>query len=42
MFKKNYEAPNVSEGFSEIVEIDFKPKFDSESDEKCFLAYTES
>jgi bifunctional polynucleotide phosphatase/kinase len=42
MYKKNYEAPNQSEGFDEIIHIDFTPKFDSETHEKIFHYYTES
>ncbi|CAF1018770.1 unnamed protein product [Adineta ricciae] len=42
MYKKNYQAPNTSEGFSEVTFIDFVPKFDSDADEKIFHYYTES
>jgi bifunctional polynucleotide phosphatase/kinase len=42
MYKKNYEAPKTSEGFDEIIQIEFTPKFDSEKHEKMFHYYTES
>lgn len=42
MYKKNYVAPQQSEGLAEIIHIDFVPKFDSETDEKIFHNYTES
>ena len=42
MYKKNYEAPKLSEGLSEIIHIDFTPKFDSEAHEKIFHYYTQS
>jgi len=36
-FKKDFEEPTKAEGFSEIVEINFVPKFDSEDLRKEFL-----
>jgi bifunctional polynucleotide phosphatase/kinase len=42
MYKKNYQAPKQSDGFDEIIQIEFTPKFDSEKDEKMFHYYTES
>jgi hypothetical protein len=42
MYKKNYVAPQQSEGLDEIIQIDFTPKFDSETHEKMFHYYTES
>lgn len=40
VFKKNFEAPSKSEGFSEIIEVDFKPRFDSKADEELFKHWT--
>lgn len=31
-FKKNYEPPKLNEGFTEIVNIEFLPKFENDSD----------
>lgn len=42
MYKKNYVAPTQSEGLDEIIQIEFLPKFDSETEEKIFHYYTES
>lgn len=42
MYKKNYEAPKTSEGFEEIVSVDFVPQFASDAHEKIFHYYTES
>jgi hypothetical protein len=42
MYKKNYVAPKQTEGLDEIIQIDFTPKFDSETHEKVFHYYTES
>lgn len=42
MYKKNYAAPTMNEGLDEIIQIEFQPKFDSETDEKIFHYYTES
>jgi len=41
-YETNYAAPKQSEGLDEIIDIDFTPKFDSESDEKMFYHYTDS
>ncbi|CAL1540072.1 unnamed protein product [Lymnaea stagnalis] len=41
MFKKNFEEPQASEGFTGgIVKIDFKPRFDSKADEELFKQWT--
>ncbi|XP_052225823.1 uncharacterized protein F21D5.5-like isoform X2 [Dreissena polymorpha] len=40
VYKKNYEAPLKSEGFSEILHIDFCPNFDSEREESVFKQWT--
>ncbi|KAL3869457.1 hypothetical protein ACJMK2_042138 [Sinanodonta woodiana] len=40
VYKKNYQEPSKSEGFSEIVKIDFCPKFDSEKHEVLFKQRT--
>jgi len=40
VFKSQFAQPEVSEGFDEILTIDFVPKFDSEDDEKIFKQWT--
>ena len=40
MFKKDYAKPDVKEGFSEVISIDFVPKFDSTEDESIFKQWT--
>ncbi|XP_052774383.1 uncharacterized protein F21D5.5-like isoform X2 [Mya arenaria] len=40
VYKKNYEAPTKAEGFTEIINIDFAPKFDSDKDKTLFLQWT--
>jgi bifunctional polynucleotide phosphatase/kinase len=40
MFKSQFEEPDVKEGFSEIVEIDFSPKFENEKHEEIFKQWT--
>ena len=42
VYKKNFEAPTKTEGFSEIVEVDFVPKFDSSTDQRLFKQWTDS
>lgn len=42
VYKKNFETPTKTEGFSEIVDVDFVPKFDSSSDERLFKQWTDS
>ena len=34
--KKNYVAPNQSEGLDEVIQIEFTPKFDSEGTRENF------
>ncbi len=36
MYKKKFEAPEKSEGFSEMKTIKFVPKFDNPEHEKLF------
>jgi len=40
VYKKNFAAPSIAEGFSEIVTIDFVPQFDNKKDESVFLQWT--
>ena len=40
MFKSNYEEPEVSEGYTEIVMVDFIPKFEDEEHENEFKKWT--
>lgn len=40
VYKKNFEPPTKAEGFSEIVHIDFTPKFNSKRDEEIFKQWT--
>eukprot|EP00301_Raphidiophrys_heterophryoidea_P009772 c1456_g1_i1.p1 GENE.c1456_g1_i1~~c1456_g1_i1.p1 ORF type:complete len:470 (-),score=145.51 c1456_g1_i1:100-1443(-) len=42
MFKSKYKAPTKSEGFSEIVEIPFVAKFDTDAEKAVFCEFTES
>ncbi|XP_003388985.1 PREDICTED: bifunctional polynucleotide phosphatase/kinase-like [Amphimedon queenslandica] len=39
-FDKYFEEPKVSEGFSEVIELDFVPSFESEEDEGMFKQWT--
>lgn len=36
VYNKNFEEPQKSEGFSEILKIDFVPKFDTTKEETLF------
>lgn len=38
--KSKFEIPSKSEGFDEIITIDFTLKFDSEEDRKIFYMWT--
>lgn len=40
VYKSGYSAPNKTEGFTEIIQVDFEPKFDSERDEAIFKQWT--
>ncbi|XP_060602378.1 bifunctional polynucleotide phosphatase/kinase-like [Ruditapes philippinarum] len=40
VYKKNFEAPSKAEGFTEIIQIPFVPKFDSKKDEEIFKQWT--
>ncbi|XP_005096369.1 bifunctional polynucleotide phosphatase/kinase [Aplysia californica] len=39
VFKKNFEEPKSTEGFS-VTKVDFKPRFDSITDERLFKQWT--
>jgi bifunctional polynucleotide phosphatase/kinase len=39
-YKSQYEEPTVSEGFSEILKIDFVPIFDDSEHEATFKQWT--
>jgi bifunctional polynucleotide phosphatase/kinase len=39
VFRKNYVPPTLMEGFQEIVEINFIPKFHSEQDRTLYEMY---
>eukprot|EP00002_Diphylleia_rotans_P025508 TRINITY_DN5044_c0_g1_i2.p1 TRINITY_DN5044_c0_g1~~TRINITY_DN5044_c0_g1_i2.p1 ORF type:complete len:423 (-),score=106.47 TRINITY_DN5044_c0_g1_i2:269-1537(-) len=39
-FKSSFKEPTLSEGFSEIKQINFVPNFDSDTDRQVFLQYT--
>lgn len=38
-YRKKFEAPELSEGFAEIVNVPFKPSFKSEHDEKLYRMF---
>jgi bifunctional polynucleotide phosphatase/kinase len=40
VYKKDFQEPNVNEGFKEVIKIDFEPRFDSPDDEKLFKQWT--
>ncbi|XP_059140398.1 bifunctional polynucleotide phosphatase/kinase-like [Physella acuta] len=40
VFKKNFEEPTTSEGFSEVIKVQFQPEFDSKTDEQLFRKWT--
>ncbi|ESO88114.1 hypothetical protein LOTGIDRAFT_126696 [Lottia gigantea] len=40
VYKKNFEEPTKAEGFTEIINIDFKPMFDNKRDEELFKLWT--
>jgi len=39
-YEKNFEKPDISEGFAEVKSIGFVPHFDSEDDKEIFLQWT--
>ena len=39
-YEKNFEKPDSSEGFLEIVELDFVPQFDNDGDKDLFSQWT--
>ncbi|CAH1776161.1 unnamed protein product [Owenia fusiformis] len=41
-FKKNHKIPELSEGFSEIINVTFEPKFTSKKHEELFKQWTSS
>ena len=40
MYKSQYETPTLAEGFTEILNIDFVPQFDTKKDEEIFKQWT--
>lgn len=40
VYFKNFQAPTKAEGFSEILELDFVPEFDTKNDEALFRQWT--
>ncbi|CAF0732418.1 unnamed protein product [Brachionus calyciflorus] len=40
LYKSHFEEPDVKEGFTEILKIDFKPQFDDDKHEKIFKQWT--
>lgn len=40
MYKSRYEDPLLSDGFTDIVNVDFQPQFDSAEDEMIFKQWT--
>lgn len=41
MYKSKQEEPNKAEGFTEIVQIDFCPEFESKEHERIFKQWTD-
>lgn len=39
-YNKNFEAPDLAEGFTEVVNIEFEPEFESDLHEKLFRQWT--
>lgn len=40
VYDKNFEKPEVAEGFTEVKELPFLPQFDSSEDEQLFKQWT--
>eukprot|EP01101_Sappina_pedata_P004778 TRINITY_DN206_c0_g1_i1.p1 TRINITY_DN206_c0_g1~~TRINITY_DN206_c0_g1_i1.p1 ORF type:complete len:433 (-),score=177.45 TRINITY_DN206_c0_g1_i1:147-1328(-) len=40
MFKSKFESPNKAEGFTEIVEVEWAPKFEDDNEKRLFLQRT--
>ncbi|KAL8622446.1 hypothetical protein ACOMHN_034111 [Nucella lapillus] len=40
VFKKNFEEPTTAEGFTQVVKVNFVPKFDSKRDQVIFQQWT--
>ena len=40
VYKKNAEEPSTDEGFKEVVNIDFTPRFDDDTHRKLFEEWT--
>lgn len=38
-YKSKYKEPDMSEGFTEIVKVNFLPKFQSDSEKSRYLMY---
>lgn len=38
-FRKHYEVPTVAEGFTEVVKVNFLPKFKDVKDERLYRMY---
>ena len=36
IFFKNLEVPTKEEGFEDVIEVRFVPKFENEQDKECF------
>ncbi|CAG5121090.1 unnamed protein product [Candidula unifasciata] len=41
IFKKDFQAPTTAEGFTEIIKVNFTPRFDDKSDEELFQHWTD-
>ncbi|GFO18904.1 polynucleotide kinase 3'-phosphatase [Plakobranchus ocellatus] len=40
VFKKNFQEPSKSEGFSDVIKVQFKPRFDNSAEEDLFKNWT--
>ena len=40
IFKSQFEEPDVSEGFKEILGVDFEPNFESDDHKEIFKQWT--